>query len=48
MQDGKLKIIIDSDKVKHDQNAMKSQQRDELAAKFDGLQVEDGLKETSA
>lgn len=39
LQDGRLKIIIDSDKEKRDRTAMRSQARDELAEKFKGLQM---------
>jgi hypothetical protein len=39
MKDGRLKIIIDSDKVKHDQTAMKSKARDDLAERFKDLDV---------
>lgn len=48
MQDGKLKIVIDSDKGKHDKTALESQHRDELAAKFKGMQVEGGPEQTTA
>lgn len=39
LSDGRLRIIIDSDKKKHDLTAMKSQARDEFAQKMEGLKL---------
>lgn len=48
MNDGKLKIVIDSDKKKHDRTALKSQQRDELAHKFEDMKVAEAEAEKTA